>query len=97
QFGNVVAQSRFEPVLRVKSQLRPCPRDVHSWTRGSQFSAAHPDLRKYFFKRFFDVFDRGQRTAAKVVYLVWQRRRVDNQSDAVVESLNVTEIYNIVT
>src|SRR5262249_19460007 len=92
QFGDIITQSRFEPVLRAKSQLRPCPRDVHPWTRGSQFSAAHPDARKYFFKRFFDVFDRGQRTAAKVVYLVWQRRRVHNQSDAVSEILGINEI-----
>src|SRR5262245_11763974 len=70
QFGDIITQSRFEPVLRVKSQLRPCSRDVHPWTRGSQFPTAHLDLRKYFFQRFFDIFDRRQRAATQVVYLV---------------------------
>ena len=54
QFGYIVAQSRFELVLRRESQLRPCPRDIHARTRGSQFPTGDPDSRKYFSQRFFE-------------------------------------------
>src|SRR4029453_12904775 len=87
QLVDVVAQSRFELVLRVESQLRPRPRDVHPWTRGSQFPTAHPNPWEYFSERLFEVFDRGQRSAAKVVNLVRQRRRVHRQGNAVGEIL----------
>src|SRR4029077_13341874 len=96
QFRDIVAQSCFELVLRVKSQLRARPRNVHARTRGSQFSAADPSFRKYFSERFFDVCDRSQRATTKVVNLVRQWRRMHNESDAVGEILGIDEIDTLV-
>src|ERR1700730_11225030 len=70
QLRNVITHSRLQLILRAKSQLRARPRDVHSWTRGSKFSAGYLNSREYFFQRLFDIFDRGQSTAAQVVYLM---------------------------
>src|SRR4029077_4409382 len=65
---------------------------VHSWTRGSQFSAGYLNSREYFSQRLLDIFDCGQSAAAKVVYLVRKRRSVHSEGDTIGEILGVDKI-----
>src|ERR1044071_1699887 len=72
QLRDVIAQSRFELVLRIESQLRARSVDVHARARRRQFTAAQMYFRKDRFQRAFDIFQRRERAAAEIVNLMRQ-------------------------
>src|SRR5262245_53757065 len=72
QLGNVIAETGFQLIFGIESQLVARADDVHARPRRRQLAALHDDAREDRAERAFDVLDRGQRAAAEVIDIMRQ-------------------------